>query len=253
MAFLVLIPLALALITLVGATKVTFTKLGDRVYAETDPQHYAMYGDYRNSQGIVIIAMNGKDHHKFYSKCDYKWTPLDELDKEVLEDIGKRRERYLEEKGESPSISNTKTDSYTWSDEFSKDDRKFSVVKLDDNTKVYSSRYFPKELARVIISGDVVISIRYDGHVGMKTKKCLAANERTVYKAIKSIRSNIALMKDTPLRVHLATHKINESDLYDEQDYIKIYTDEDYRQMQQNLITQPPPGVMFIDFRDKIY
>lgn len=80
----------------------------------------------------------------------------------------------------SKGNSKESSEDYFWSDSFTEgvDVGEQPVVrKIDDNTLVYASEYFPSFLARVIISENVVIYVQYNGVVTIKTMNCLYLNE----------------------------------------------------------------------------
>lgn len=49
------------------------------------------------------------------------------------------------------------------------------------------SRYFPDELAKVVIGGNLVTFVHYDGKVVMKTMNCLNINEKILIEGILEI------------------------------------------------------------------
>lgn len=88
------------------------------------------------------------------------------------------------------------------------DRKEFSVVRLDSNTVAYSSQYFPEELAKVIISGNVIVFAHYDGNVRIKTTECLYNNEKILIDGIKKLdpdwkKSVLSSTGDKLLRKHL--------------------------------------------------
>lgn len=177
----------LSLNAIVNATRVTFTKMGDKIYVETDPQHYAIFGQYQDEHGNMIVAVNDEHQYKLGTTCEKKWQNIKDLNGEELDNYKEIREKFLAEKRKSPILSKTSTDSYTWSDTFSTEDRNFSVMRLDGSTVVYSSRYFPSKLARIIISGEIIISIRFDRSVVMKSMHCSTEKEKLLYETIKRV------------------------------------------------------------------
>lgn len=235
---------ALSFHTIVDATEVTFVKdVDNKIYVETDSEHYAMFGQYKNKHGPVIIAVYGEHTYQLKANCEKEYHPLDEVSKDLLDNYARLRGIYLKDK------------SMAWSNTFSSDKREFSVVKFKDSTVIYSSKFFPSKIAKVIISGDVVIFVHYDGHVTMKTVKCLKANERKLFNAIKKIGTekcnpSCFSLKDSPMRVYLKVHKLNEEHLYDEQLYLDVWSDEDLEKLQNRIRNEPPPGMMTIDFHD---
>lgn len=57
---------ALSLNAIIDATRVTYTNLGGRVYVETGPQNYAMFGQVKNKLGKkIVVAVNNKDPHPY--------------------------------------------------------------------------------------------------------------------------------------------------------------------------------------------
>lgn len=211
MAVILLILVALSFQAIADATQFTFTKIGWKVYAETDPEHFAMFGQVRDQYGLRIVSADKEGHYHLKPDCKYEWKSIDKIDEATLRSYRGVRENYLAEKRgpkESP-------DSYTWTDSFSSDDkREFSAVRLDSKTVVYSSGYFPKELARVVINGNLIVFVHYDGRVVMKTRICTYTNEEILLGGIQKIdpewkKSMFSSTGDKPLKKHLKRNPIN--------------------------------------------
>lgn len=106
------------------------------------------------------------------------------IDEAALKSYRDVRAKFLSEKRgpeESP-------ESFIWSTTFSEDGkREFSAYRLGGSTVVYSSEYFPKGLARVIINIRLVMFVHYDGRVVIKNTDCLDTNEKILVDGIKKI------------------------------------------------------------------
>lgn len=211
MALMSLILVVLTFHALADATQFTFTKIGGRIYAETDPEHYAMFGQVKKNNAIQIVSANKEGHYRLKPDCDRDWLSIEKIDEATLKAYKRLRDNYLAEKRgprESP-------ESYTWTDSFSSDDkREFSAVRLDPNTVVYSSEYFPEGLARVLISGNLVTFVHYDGRVVIKNMQCLYINERILIDGIEKIdpdwkKTIFSSTGDKPLKKHLKRNPID--------------------------------------------
>lgn len=222
MALILLLLIAVPLQTLTGATELFFSKIGERIYVETDPKHFAMYDKVANNLRIVSVDERGQ--YSLEADCGVGWTDIDKIDRALYDQV---RETCLAEKRgpqESPQ-------SYTWSDTLSSDRKDHSLVKLEDNTRVYSSQYFPAELAWVIISGQIVTFVHFDGTVRMKTMSCLHLNEKILIEGIKKMDSDrrkplFASTGEEALRKHLKHNPIDASPhgtFQSEQKYVKTY------------------------------
>lgn len=216
---------ALSLQATAIATTVTFSKIGYRVYVETDPQHYALYGQVSDKQGFRAIAVNGDTLAYQTKECDTDWSSMSKIKKDYSEIRG----AHLEVRNKSPAISNTPTQSYIWTDTLSSDKEDYSEVKLDDKTFVVSSKYFPSKLAKVIISDDVFIFVHNDGRVALKTEECLFLNERILVAGIYRDYSGqwpilLPSTRGKALKKHLSSKKFNEDKFNSEQEYYKTYT-----------------------------
>lgn len=235
--FLTVLLVALSLHTLVSALEVTFVKqASDRIYVETDPQHYAFYGEYQKKNKPTIVAVIGEHRIRLSAFCEVQCDYLERVEEKVIENYGRIRERYLKEENLSDAISKTPSAGYKWSATFSEDTKKFSVTRLDESTVAYSSKYFPNKLATVIVSGKVVIFIHYDGRVTMKTKECLFANENKLFEGILKIKvdgksSALWLKKDNPMRIFLMANQLIEEDFDTEQYYFRPMHDKEYNQL----------------------
>lgn len=220
---------------IVDATKLTFAITDGRIYVETDEKHFGLYGKVTDKDGVQIIVVNSHRHHTLTSDCITKSEFTEDVNKDYLQDYSKMRMFSLNIHEPSPAISKVPTSQYSWSETFSFGEREFSVTRLDKDTVVYSSAYFPEVLARVIISGQVVIFVRYDGKITLKFKKCLYPNEKILVDAIKKINLDCGISscfspsEDHGLKKYLRTHRINKTDFSDEQDYIRPLTKEERR------------------------
>lgn len=213
MAFIFWILIALSLQALAGATKVTYSIniTSGKIYAETDEKHYAMYGQVKDKDGVRIESASEDGQYYLTSKCESSWTDIKKIDEHTLSSYHQIRENFLAlTKGpeESP-------DFYIWSDEFSNNQRGFSAVRLDPQTVVYGSQYFPSVLARVIISGQLAAFVHYDGNVRMKTLYCLCENEKIFIDGLKRINVNgknsmFAFAGDKVLKKHLENNSFRE-------------------------------------------
>lgn len=221
---------------IVDAVKLTFTMLGGRIYIETDPEHFAMYGQVKIKNEVTIVAVNENEHTYLTSTCQVEQVKLSRVRKSDLQDYAKIRDVSLAIKNESPAISNTENPDYTWSQTFSKDEKDFFVTRLDKNTVVYSSEYFPWYIARVIISGEVIIFVHNDGTVIMKTKNCLYPDEKNLIKGIKKINTSNGISAcfssrdDKALERHLRAHPIDRNQLSREQRYKRPLTEAELRE-----------------------
>lgn len=231
-----------SLLVAADAGKITFSKINGKIYVETDPFHYAMFGPVKDKDGLRIVAINGNDHYHQTSKCNDVKTSLLGLKDKQQEQYRQVRDAFLEETRECPAISGTPTKGYIWSGTYFSDETpEYSAVRLDDETVVYSSQYFPKNLARVIISRYKVIFIHYDDDVIMKDLACLYINEKILIDGIRKIdvdrkRNSLIYPKgENALKKHLKSHPIDEANFRNEQEYIKTLTDKDYAAIEQVL------------------
>lgn len=224
--------------------QVKFTKHGGKMFVETDSKHYAMYGQVTDMFGVRVVVVSDNNHYFQTSNCEKKWQDLDSINQEHLKGYKKIREEYSKFKDESPSISGIPTDSYTWSNTFSKEEREYSEERLDDNTLVFSSKYFPGNLAKLISSGNIVIFVYYDGRVVLKTLDCLYLNEKILIRGInRSLinRSKLSLFSstgDNALRKYLEKSGINEEKFELEQKFIKTYTSKELAAMQRAVMSE---------------
>lgn len=213
-----------------NASRLTFVKNNGNIYVETDEKHYAMFGQVMDTNGeVLIVAIDGQNYYSL--KCDSCETDSKVLEKgkpDYVKDYGIIRADYLKIDTECPAISNIPTKEYSWSTTFIPNEKKaYSVTRLDDSTLVYSAKSFPNRLARLIISGDVVIFVHYDGHIALKTIKCLNSNERTLLNGIGKIKSGgkIAAIfspsEEKTLKKYWKKHPINEQEFNFEQEYIE--------------------------------
>lgn len=182
MAMMLSILIAFSLHALAYATQITFTKIGSKIYAETDPEHFALFGPITVEDPIVSADRDG--HYVLNLDCHVDKLSIKDIDEATLELYKDIRVHFMAEK-RGPDKSSR---SFTWSDNFSDNEKKkFSAVRLGQNTVVYTSEYFPKGLARVIIYEELVIFVHYDGRVVMKTIHCLFINEKILIDGIQMI------------------------------------------------------------------
>lgn len=97
----------------------TYTNIGDTIYVEADPRHYAMYGQVKDKDGIRIVTVNRETHHYLISKCFIKKEELDAVDKDYLRDYVRVREVNIDVNQVSLAISNIPARDYTWFQIFS--------------------------------------------------------------------------------------------------------------------------------------
>lgn len=217
----ILIVLSLHVIS--DATKITFSKINEKIYLETDMHHYAMFGQIKDNEEIRIIAVNGPTQYYQASKtCESGRTKL-------IRNHNNIRQVYLSVYNKCPKITKIPTECFTWSEDFPSDRKlEYSSFKLDDNTVAYSSKSFPSKLAKVIISGDLVAFIHYDGYVALKTKNCLYRNERILLDGINKTNEKrfvlFSLKGDEIIKRHLSAKAFNEIKFNLEQEYYKTYT-----------------------------
>lgn len=230
MAVALLILVAVSLHAIADATQLTFSKYKHNIYVETDETHYAMYGPVTDKEtgAIRIITMSPLGKYYLTSDCDSHWTDLKDIKDDLLESYQKTRVNYLKEK-RGAAVS---PQSYVWSDTYSSDKREFSAIKVDSRTTVYSSNVFPSELARVIVSGNVIIFAHYDGTLTMKTRNCLYRNEKILLAGIEKMdpdsqKTIFSSTGEKALRKHLKSNPISETAFDNEQSYMKTYTTEE--------------------------
>lgn len=226
---------ALLLQATVDATEVTFAKMDGKIYVQTDSQHYAMFGHVKDDYGVRIIAVNGMSRNHMTSRCETGWKDLHtDYNANTYHNV---IPTFLGVKERSPAISGVPTNKYLWSETFSSEHTEYSALRLDDWTIVYTSSYFPGDLAKVILAGNVVIFVHHSGDIVMKTGNCLADNEKTLITGIKKI--DLSGKKSTwfkskgedALKSYLKSHPINVSQFNTEQRYEKVYTERELAQM----------------------
>lgn len=240
MAEATLILVVLPLITIADASQLMFGKIEGKIYAETDSDHFAMFGQVTDRDGIRVIAVDHQGQFHLTSKCESGWKDTKKLDKSVLQSYAQIRDVYMQEKRD-PSESPR---SYTWSDTLSSDQKGFAAVRLDPDTIAYSSQYFPEGLARVIISGNVVTFVHYDGKVRIKTTKCLYLNERILVEGIRKLdpdwkKSLFSSKGDKVLKKHLKYQGFDTSpygSFDSEQDFSKTRTPQELAAMQNAVL-----------------
>lgn len=220
--------LLVALVTfnaIVDATKLTYSNINGKIYVETDSRHYAMHGQVLDQDGVRIVSVNGDSYSYLTSKCSLKCEILSDAHENQLRNYARFRKINLSVKQKSPAISNIPTSAYIWSDNFSAGEKEHSVIRLDKNTVVYSSEYFPGFLARVIISGEVVIFIQYDGVVGMRSLVCLSPSEKNLIVGIKKINTGDGISSyfsskgDKAFKKYLQAHPLDVEELISEQKF----------------------------------
>lgn len=218
--------LAVSLHALADATQLTFSKIEGKIYVETDPKHFAMFGQVKDKDGIRAISTDEETQYHLTEKCEIGNTYVDKIDADTRYKYCQVIENHLEETrrpGESPK-------SYIWTNTFSSEQSDYSVVRLDPETLVYSSQYFPSKLGRVIISGPVVIFVHYDKSIALKTIGCLDPNERILVRGLNKInpetkKSVLSATGDKILKKHLKQNSIDEPKFYLEQKF--AWTDSD--------------------------
>lgn len=232
MAAALLILVVLSLTAMADATELMFGKIGGKIYAETDPKHFAMFGQVTDQGGVRIISVDDQDQFYLTSSCESGWKDMRKIGKAVLESYSKVREIYTQEK-RGPSES---PQSYAWTDSFSSDQRRFAAIRLDPDTIAYSLQYFPEELARMIISGNVVTFVHYDGTVRIKTMKCLFINERILVEGVQQLdpdwkKSLFSSSGDKDLKRYLKHNGFEQTpdgSFKLEQDFVKTRTPEQW-------------------------
>lgn len=222
-----LILVAVSLQAIADATQLTFTKIDGNMFVETSPEKFAMFNQIKDEARTRITTFDTQGQYSLSSDCDTEWNKINKIDEKTLSSYREIREKYLAEK-RSPAES---PQSFTWSVTYSSDQKEYSVMKLDANTIVYSSKFFPNKLAKVIISEGVIIFAHYDGTLTMKTINCLFSNEKILMEAIKKIdlngkKSSIFSSKgEKALRNHLESKPFSERYFNLEQRYAKSFED----------------------------
>lgn len=226
MSFKLILSVVFSLCTIVDANRLSFSKYDGWIYAETDQFHYALYGQITDNDGIRIISVDEGDHFYQKSNCESKWQELNKIDPDYVPMYKRIRETYLkldESRKNSPGA-------YTWHEYFYEDMKEFSAVRIDDETVIISSKYFPGRLAKVIISGDIIVFVHYDGRVRIKTNKCLSLNEKILISGINKINlegkksSCFHFSNDKPLKTYMKSQSFNSAGFDLEQNFSKIYT-----------------------------
>lgn len=231
MSILLSVLVTLPLLTLVDATLVTFSKRGEQIYVGTDSKHYAMYGQLMGGDGVTIIAIDDNDRNELTSKCDFKRTKLNELDKETRKSYKELRSVLIQDPAKTLVRSfSALFCSFIWQRAFLADSDKLYeqqvFERIGTETTVYSSNYFPDWLARVIISGQVISFVHYSGTVVMKTLNCLYRFERIFIEGIKQIDTSgkkrlfFRSSLDKVLKQHLHRNSFDEGQFKLEQEYI---------------------------------
>lgn len=247
MRFTTLILATLSLVALTDATRITFSVIGGRIYAETDQDHFAIFGQTKDKDGARIVSVDEDGQYLLKGNCDSDWTRLENVDAATKFGYNGIRTNHLAE----TRIPKESPCSYVWSDSFSSDQRDFSVVRLEPQTIVYSSQFFPSKLAKVVISGNVVVFVHYDGTVRMKYKHCLYLNEKILIEGLQKInpeakKSFFSKTGERVLRDHLRYHPIDATPYgsFDtEQMFLKTYTTaelEALKRLIQNGAFAPP-------------
>lgn len=227
------------------SSQITFTKNRGKVFVETDPEHFAMYGQVTDKDGVRVIVVDRNNHYYQTSKCESEWERLKDINQDHARDYRKIRDEYSTIKGESPEISKIPSERYTWSTNLSKqDDVKYSAVRLDYNTVVFSSRFFPGDLAKLIYSGDLVIFVHYDGRVIIKRWDCMYLNEKILIRATNQNlvdQGGLRLFiqsRDQAFKKFLEKNQFNEQEFDNEQKFIRTYTYAEYAAMQKAVLAQ---------------
>lgn len=227
---------ALSIQAIANAIQVTLINIKGRIYIETDPEHYAMYGQITDDDGIRIVVLDGNRQKSLTAKCEVERRWLDEINEGHLKAYKGLRDNYFKFVREDPAAAN----SISWSANLSEDQKGFSLIKPGGNVLVFSSAYFPDHLARVIIDGEVVIFVYFDGRIVMKTMKCLYPYEQILIRGIKRINtsdgmlSRFASKDDQAMVKYLKSHPINVEEFKNEQLYLRPYTKEEQRQIAES-------------------
>lgn len=221
--------IALSLLSIVNATQLTLKKDGYKVYIETDSQHYAIFKPIDDEYGDIVVV-DGNIRYSTYKKCDINKVELDKVEDGKIDDFAELKEELLKVSGQSKIETGVPTKSYSWTHTFSNDRIEYSAIRLDRDTVIFSSKYFPKSLARVIIINEVgrglVIFVHYDGRISMKLHDCLFPNEWDLVRGIKQIDVDgrhttfFSAVGDKALKKYLRKHPISEADFGIEQQYI---------------------------------
>lgn len=225
-----------SLLAIANADTVTFSKIFDHIYVATDSAHFALYGPIKDKDGIRAVAVNGQTRYYQTPKCETDWNSLDE----VKMDYNLNKEQFSKIQNKCPAITNKPTNSYTWSDTLSNASQEYSAVKIDDDTLVYSSAYFPSKLAKVIFSGDLVFFVHYNGFIALKLKGCLYINERILINGIdKMVKSANGLSlfssPDKVFKKYLKSKRFDENKFKSEQEYCKTYTKKDFEAIEDKI------------------
>lgn len=193
-----------------------FSRFEGNIYVETDAQHYAMFGPITEKDGIRVVAVNDDDHYTLTSRCAKEWLDLKEISKEKLKVYNDIR---IKSAGQSTHITNSPNENYSWLSTYTNGSKKSSILQLDDDTSVYTSKSFPSRLAMVIMSENVVIFIHFDGFVSMRTMNCLYPNEKLLVRELKKInsRKRMYCCFSRSSEKHSATYPFNEPEFYFEQ------------------------------------
>lgn len=227
MSLILPILISLSLNAIVDANKITFAKVNGRIYIETDEQHYAMFGQVTDNDGVRVVVVNGDTQYQQNSKCLAERTELKEVDPEHLKSYAEIRVNYLRDSRKKINIFGNGTGNRRWSANISTDKSHYLASMIDHNIVAYASPYFPSKLARVIMDADVVMFVHKNGYIAMKTINCLLPNEKILVKGIKKINTGdhliprMAPVGDGTLDKYLRKHPIDESKFYTEQEYIE--------------------------------
>lgn len=226
--------------SLADAGQLAFSKIDGKIYVETDQKHYAMFGQFRDGNGVKIIAVNEFSHYSLTSRCVKLWSPIEEVQRRYLEKYSEIRKAFLGlNQWKSSKVSSLATQPYRWSTTFSRNLREYSSIRLDEDTLILSSKYFPPELAKVIICGNVIIFVHYEGLVTMKTIACLYLNEQKLLAGIDKLGvidygnklspsslSHKTSDENEAMKEYLEINPINDSEFSLEQMYSRTYTNE---------------------------
>lgn len=171
----------------------------------------------RHGEQIGIISVDTKGQHHLASKCETDWTGVNRIDQVARDAYSQIRKYYL-----APQ-------SFTWSETLSSDESEDTTVlsNLDAEYRLYSSKYFPSKLARVVISRNIAAFVHHDGTVRMKTTDCLGRNEKILIEGLKLVeperdRTLFSPSGNKVLKKYLKQNPIDEASFYHEQDCASI-------------------------------
>lgn len=115
MIFRLTVSIALSLLAIADAGKITFSKAGKNIFVETDPSHFVLYGPVSDRFGPRSVAVNRDDLYYQTSTCSVDKRSLSSIDSELQDKYAKLREKFLGVRVECPATSGRATNSYIWS------------------------------------------------------------------------------------------------------------------------------------------